>query len=101
MKLWHSVDKILALDGELIVQPADKSTTSHAALTGVLSGKPQQHCGLCVAVAHVQITGSDSGAGWISGVPALNKASIVGCRCVFDHISGAWQRGRVQSEEGK
>lgn len=38
MKLWHCVDNILALDGELIVQAADKSTTSHAALTGALPG---------------------------------------------------------------
>lgn len=69
MKLWHSVDNILALDDELIVKPADKSKTSHAALTGLLLSNSQQHCGLCMAAAHVQITSSDRGSAGSAACP--------------------------------
>lgn len=89
------------MDDELIVKPADKCKTSRVALTGVLLSNSQQHCGLFMAAAHVQITVSDRAPAGFSSVPALNKASIVGCRCVFGHISGTWQRGREESEEGK
>lgn len=30
----------------------------------------------------------DRGAGWTSSVPTLNKASIVGCRCVLVCVEG-------------